>query len=348
MASLRKVSRAAADLAERHAALYAALLGVAGAVLIYIGTIVLNEVTAEVRIVAVVAGLVCLYIAFARCGKALFGNGFEADVVLVTAWIAIIILAAIFADLLPLQEARSVSKTLQTPTLLRPDLFSNHPLGTDRQGLDLLGGVVYGARISLVVGLCSVAIGMFIGGSVGMIAGARGGKFDVVSRLITDAMLAFPALILLLGMVAVFGASVRNVTIALGVLGIPTYIRLARANTLLFAQREFVTAARAMGERRRAIIIRELLPNVVLPVLSFGFIMVAVLIVAESSLSFLGLSVQRPTPTWGNMISAGQANYDEDPHLVFVPGIVLFLTVFSFNRLGDKARRAWSPTQVQM
>jgi peptide/nickel transport system permease protein len=157
-------------------------------------------------------------------------------------------------------------------------------------------------------------------------------------------MLAFPPLLLLLAMVAVLQPNVRNVTIGLAVLVIPTYIRLVRANTIRFAQREFVTAAKAIGASNRRIILRELLPNVLLPVLSYGFLIIAVLIVAEASLSFLGLSIQRPNPTWGNLIAAGQNDFDHNPHLVFAPGLVLFITVFALNQVGDQLRRWWEPS----
>jgi peptide/nickel transport system permease protein len=318
-------------------------LALAGVGLLVV-TAVLEDST-SLRVATFVGGALALYGSASRAARVRQGPRFELDLVLSAAWLGLVVFAAVFADLLPLAEAQDVSKTLRTPALLRPDLLSEHPLGTDKQGLDILGGVVYGARVSLVVGLGAVLVGMFIGGAIGIAAAFYGGALDRIVRLFTDAMLAFPALILLLAMVAVFGPSVRNVTIALAVLGIPTYIRLARANTLRFSEREFVLAARALGDRNRSIMVREILPNVALPVLSFGFIMVAVLIVAEASLSFLGLSVQRPTPTWGNMIAAGQADFTRHPHLVFIPGAVLFLTVYALNRLGDKARQMWTPKE---
>lgn len=318
---------------------------VVGAALVYVALGVLTSTTAEIRVVVAGAGFVSGYVGFDRVGRARHGPGFEADLWLACAWIALVTVSAALADVLPLAEARDVSKTLRTPALLRPDLFSEHPLGTDRQGLDILGGIVYGARVSLIVSLGAVVIGTIIGGSIGIAAGYYRGKADAVVNLFTDSMLAFPPLILLLGMVAVLTPNVRNVTLALALLGIPSYVRLARANTLVFAQREFVLAAKGVGERNTAIMRRELLPNVLLPVVSYGFIIVAVLIVAEASLSFLGLSIQRPNPTWGNMIAAGQADFDRHPHLVFVPGSILFLTVFAFNRIGDKARNVWNPQQ---
>jgi peptide/nickel transport system permease protein len=137
--------------------------------------------------------------------------------------------------------------------------------------------------------------------------------------------------------------SVRTVTAALAILTIPTYVRLARANTLVVAQKEFVTAAASLGARGRRVVVREILPNVAVPILSYSFVIVAALIVAEASLSFLGLSVARPEPTWGNMIAAGQPDFERVPHLVFVPGVVLFTTVVALNRVGEAVRATLDP-----
>jgi len=320
----------------------------AGVVLVIVGTMVLQDVSAVLRVGLTLAGFGLMYLGADRLGRFFFGEEFETALWFSVFWLGLITLAAVFADLLPLAESKDVSRTLTTPTLLRPDLFSEHPLGTDRQGLDILGGVVYGARVSLIVSIGAVLIGMLIGGVIGVTAGYYRGKTEGVVNVMADSMLAFPPLILLLGMVAVLEPSVRNVTIALGVLGIPTYIRLSRANTMVFAQREFVLAARALGAKDRRVIFRELLPNVALPVVSYGFIVLGALIVAEASLSFLGLSIRRPNPTWGNMIAAGQTDFDRHPHLVFAPGIVLFLTVFALNRVGDRARKLWDPRQSRL
>jgi peptide/nickel transport system permease protein len=306
---------------------------------------VIQDVSAVVRIAISLAGLSALYVGIDRLGKLAFGNRFETALWLSIAWFVVVAVSAVVADWLPLAESKDVSKTILEPTLLRPDLFSEHPLGTDNQGLDILGGVIYGARVSLVVAFTAVIVGMSIGSLIGISAGFYRGRTDGAVNLLADCMLAFPPLILLLGMVTVLKPSVRNVALALAILSIPTYIRLSRANTLVFAQREFVLAARGLGATNRRIIVRELLPNVILPIVSYAFIIVGALIVAEASLSFLGLSIQRPTPTWGNMIAAGQNDFDEHPHLVFVPGMVLFLTVFALNRIGDRARKLWDPRQ---
>lgn len=262
---------------------------------------------------------------------------------LAASWLVAVVVAAVFADLLPLSEARDVSQTLTVASRQRPDLWSAHPLGTDSQGLDILGGVIYGARVSLQVGLLAVGVGSVVGGVIGVVAGYFGGRFDAVAGVLTDSLLAFPPLVLLLAIVAAVEPSVPTIALALAALGVPTYVRLARANTLAFANREFVLAARALGATPARIVGRELIPNVVRPLLSYSFIIVAVLIVAEASLSFLGVGIQRPTPTWGNMISAGQTDIQSSPHLVLVPGTVLFITVFALNRLGDAARRLLDP-----
>jgi peptide/nickel transport system permease protein len=329
--------------------LVAGLAGLAvGVVAVIAGTMVVQDATAVVRVGLVLAGLGAVYLGADQLGRFVFGVTFEIALWFSVLWLAIVGLAAVTADWLPLAESKDVSKTLLAPTLQRPDIFSEHPLGTDRQGLDILGGVVYGARVSLIVSLGAVLIGLVVGGVIGLVAGYFRGRAEAVVGVLTDSMLAFPPLILLLGMVAVLEPSVRNVTIALGLLGIPTYIRLSRANTMVFAQREFVLSARALGARNRRVIFRELLPNVALPLVSYGFIVVGALIVAEASLSFLGLSIRRPNPTWGNMIAASQNDFDRHPHLVFVPGIVLFLTVFALNRVGDKARKLWDPRQSRL
>ncbi|WP_230396686.1 ABC transporter permease [Streptomyces blattellae] len=321
---------------------------VAGIALVVLGAVVMTEGTTWVRLSMIGAGLLAAYIGIDRVAKAVFGATFDTGLWMAAGWLALITLSAAFADLLPLSEHEDVSKTLTVTPMLTPDLLSSHPLGTDSQGLDVLGGVIYGARVSLVVGVGATVLGMVLGAAIGLVAGYLRGIVDAAVGLVGDAMLAFPPLILLLAMVAVLEPSIFNTTIALAILTVPTYIRLTRANTLLFAQREFVLAAKALGAKNRRIIVRELLPNVVLPVVSYGVIVVGALVVAEASLSFLGVGVQRPTPTWGNMIAAAQSRFESDPHLVFIPGACLFLTVYALNRVGESARAVWDPRQREL
>ena len=269
--------------------------------------------------------------------------GLEPGLWLAVGWLMVVVLAAVLADVLPLAEGKNPALTLDEPILQDPELGSGHPFGTDRQGLDVLSGTVYGARVSLVVGPGAVVLGLLVGGLLGVLAGYYRGRADAALNLLNDSLLAFPPLILLLALASVLEPGVRNITLILGVLAVPTFFRLTRANTMVYAQREFVTAARALGARASRILVRELVPNVLLAAVSYAFIVVAVLIVAEASLSFLGLGIQRPQPTWGNMIAAGQEDIGEHPHLVFVPGAALFLTVLALNRVGDWTRRHWDP-----
>ena len=323
---------------------------IGGVAAIIIGLMVLTDVNAGYRVVLTVGGLVLLFFALDSAGKLVWGPLFETGLWLSVIWVALIGVSAAFADFLPLSEAKDASVTIfdGTPTLKRPDLLSANPLGTDRQALDVLGGIIYGARVSLQVSVLAVVIGILVGGTIGVVAGFFRGRLDGVVGVLTDSLLAFPPLILLLALASVMDRSPRNMAIALAVLGIPTYIRLARVNTMVFAEREFVLASRAMGSSRRRIIFRELVPNVALPIFSYAFIIIAVLIVAEASLSFLGLGIQRPDPTWGNMIAAGQDDFDRHPHLVFAPGIAMFITVFALNRVGEKAREIWDPRQANL
>lgn len=325
--------------------LAASLLGL---VLVVTGTAVLTDSSAVLRLVVTLAGIAGAAVGVDRLATRALGPQVNVSVWFAVLWLTVLVAAALLADLLPFAEARNVQLTLTEPTLVRPDLFSAHPLGTDRQGLDILGGVVYGARVSLVVGVVATLLGMTIGGFIGLCAGYYGRWTARVADTFGDSLLAFPPLVLLLAMVAVFRPNITSVTAALTVLSIPSYIRLARANTLVHAQREFVLVARALGARKRTVLWREIVPNVLLPVVSYAFVIFAVLVVAEASLSFLGLGIQRPNPTWGNMIAAGAGDFDRHPHLVFGPGIVLFLTVFAINVVGDRLRRAWDPRRGKL
>ncbi|MGP4023622.1 dipeptide/oligopeptide/nickel ABC transporter permease/ATP-binding protein [Actinomadura sp. 3N407] len=246
-------------------------------------------------------------------------------------WIVLVVAAALTADLLPLPDHDA---TLSGDPRAAPGL--DHPLGTDGLGRDMLSRVVHGARVSLGVGVGAVVLGLLIGGPLGLLAGYRRGLADRIIMTGNDIMLAFPALVLALAVVAFAGPSVRNVLIVLGLLGVPAWVRLIRGVTLSFARREFVTAARALGARGATVMWREIAPNVVLPALSYAFTVMAVVVIAEGSLAFLGLSVRPPTPTWGGMINEGRSTLDTAVHIVLVPSAVMFLTVLAFNLVGDR------------
>ena len=319
-----------------------------GVAIIWVGTMVLNDVSAEIRVFLVLAGIVGAYFGLGALCQNRWGAGFDLSAWLSGVWLVMIALSAITVAWLPIPESKLVKNSFGEGLRLRPDLLSRHPFGTNSQALDILGGVMWGARTSLIISLGAVVIGLVIGGIIGIAAGYFRGPLDTGVGILADSMLAFPPLILLVAVATIFDQNQWTMALELSLLGIPTYIRLSRANTLTFAQREFVLAAKAMGSDNRRVIFRELMPNVALPLVSYAFLVTAVLIVAEASLSFLNVGIQPPEPTWGNMIRGGFERFQNHPHIVFVPGIVMFMTVFALNRIGDKARERWDPRDAQI
>ncbi|MDP6564450.1 MAG: ABC transporter permease [Alphaproteobacteria bacterium] len=251
------------------------------------------------------------------------------------AWLGFIVFCAIFADLLPLRPNDEMDFT---EISIPPWESETYWLGTDLQGRDILSRIIYGARVSLTVGAVATSIGMFFGLCIGLLAGYYRGWTETGITMGLDTVLALPALVVLLLASVTFGGSLKVVGISLGLLLIPAFARVSRANTLNFAQREFVVAAKAMGARDLRIILLEILPNVVLPVAAYGLVVVAFAIVVEGALSFLGLSVPSPVPSWGGMIAEGRESLGETPHIAFIAAIVMFLTVLSFNLVGDALR----------
>lgn len=249
------------------------------------------------------------------------------------AWIVLVGFAGLAAGFLPLTDPRESDFTA-----LAEGPSWRYWMGTDALGRDIFSRVVHGTRVSITVGLFAVLIGLVVGGMLGLIAGYYRRRAESIIMTMADALLAFPALVLLLTLTTFLGQTLRNIVLAIGIVTIPVFIRLARANTLTFAQREFVLAAKATGSRNFRIITREVLPNVAMPLMAFSLVVVAVAIVAEGSLSFLGLSVPPTTPTWGNIIAGGRQNLQDAPHIVFFPSLVMFLTVLAFNLAGDRLR----------
>ena len=255
-------------------------------------------------------------------------------------WMVFMFAVAVFAPVLPLPSPTDMDM------LERRAPFSvEHWLGTDGLGRDELARLIHGARISLVVGLCAPVIGLTVGGALGMLAGYFRGRFESMVVGSMDVLLAFPPLILALAVTAYLGQSIFNLTCILGVLGIPAFMRVARAATLSLARREFVIAAQALGATHARILLRELLPNVLLPLLAFFLLGVAVIIVVEGSLSFLGLGVPPPISSWGSMIGEGRQSLEVAPRLAFMPAAAMFLTVLSFNLVGDTLRALTDPRQ---
>ena len=256
-----------------------------------------------------------------------------------TAWMILVFAAAALAGLLPFGPTDMDMLERRAP----PSAL--HWLGNDGLGRDELARLIYGARVSLTVGLCAPIIGITIGGALGMLAGYFRGRFETLVVGSMDVLLAFPPLILALAVTAYLGQSILNLTCILGVLGIPAFMRVARAATLTLARREFVIAAQALGATHARILLRELLPNVILPLFAFFLLGVAVTIVVEGALSFLGLGVPPPVSSWGSMIGEGRESLEMAPRLAFIPAVTMFLTVLSFNLIGDTLRALTDPRQ---
>jgi peptide/nickel transport system permease protein len=195
--------------------------------------------------------------------------------------------------------------------------------------------LIYGARASLEVAVGSVAIALILGLVVGVQAAYRGGWFDTAVGILTDSILAFPGLVLLLVLAAFLKPGTGTLVIGLSTLAFPNFTRLARANGLRYKSAEFVEAARVLGARTSTVLLREIIPNVIGVLAAYAGVVTAALVIAEASLSYLGLGIQPPTPSWGNMINDGQQVLATDPYLVLVPSVVLFLTVFSLTTVGE-------------
>ena len=254
------------------------------------------------------------------------------------AWIVSIALAALLANLLPLPSPTDMDMLAR-----RAPPSAAHWLGTDNLGRDVFSRLVHGARISLCVGLLAPVIALLVGGFLGMLAGYFRGRFEALTTGAADVLLAFPPLVFALAVTAYLGQSIQNMVIVLGVLGIPAFVRVARAVTLSLSEREFVVAARVLGATHARILWRELLPNVALPLMAFFLLGVAVTIVVEGALSFLGLGVPPPAPSWGSMIGEGRESLEMAPRLAFLPAGVMFITVLAFNLVGDTLRALTDP-----
>jgi peptide/nickel transport system permease protein len=221
---------------------------------------------------------------------------------------------------------------------LDEDLVSysiEHPLGTDKLGRDILSRMIYGARISLLVGCATVALSLAIGFALGSLSGYFGGWVDQSMMRLVDILMAFPGILLAIAFTAVLGPGLDHVILALCLIGWTTYARLVRGEILALREREFIHAARALGCGPRRIILRHLLPNLLPPLLIQATFGLAAAIVAEGSLSFLGLGVEPPTPSWGSMLNDGRQFLLVAPHLTSYPGLALMLTVLALNLVGD-------------
>ena len=254
------------------------------------------------------------------------------------AFIGLLIVMAIGAPLIAPYAPEAVN------TRLRGDgPTSTHWLGNDDIGRDILTRIIYGTRIALIVGLGATTIAVTIGVLVGATAGYFGGKIDFLLSRLIDTLMAFPLLALLLTLSTVFGPSLRNVVVVIGCTVWASYARVVRAEVLSLKERDYILAARAAGATDRRIILRHLIPNALGPVIILASLAVGGIIILESALSFLGLGVQRPTASWGTMLSDGREYLRNYPHIAIAPGIAIALTVLAFNLVGDGLRDALDP-----
>lgn len=259
------------------------------------------------------------------------------------AWIVLVVFFAIFADLLPLRDPEELGIISREVESFESPGW-NAWFGADSSGRDLFANVVYGARPALILGIVVTVVAAVLGGALGVIAGYARGWVDTVIMTLADTAFAFPALVLLIAVRASFGNSITVFIVIFALLGIPGYARIVRGATLALSEREFVEAARAMGASSPRIIWRELVPNVALPVASFAFLGFAIVIAAEGGLAFIGLSLDQTT--WGQLIVEGLDKLQDHPHLSLIPSTAMFLTILSFNFVGDSIRRLWAPQEV--
>jgi peptide/nickel transport system permease protein len=263
-------------------------------------------------------------------------------------WVSLMLFVAVFIPWLPVDDPNKLFPLKRGLHVDGPGT-AGHLLGGDNVGRDLFARVLWGSRTSLLLGVASVAVGFLIGGALGLIAGYFRGRLDSFLSGIFDTLLAIPAIVMALALVAVFAPSdslnpvsdtqrMVVLIIALGVVSIPLLARITRASTLTWSQRDFVLAARALGAKNRRIMFREVLPNVLPAMFSIFLLAIAVIIVAEGGLSILGVGVQLPTASWGNILAEGYPNLRITPWPILAPSIVIFLTVLSLNYLGDVVR----------
>jgi ABC-type dipeptide/oligopeptide/nickel transport system permease subunit len=218
-----------------------------------------------------------------------------------------------------------------------------HPLGTDELGRSILGRIIWGSRVSMLIAVGVVSVGLFLGIPLGLISGYYGGKIDFGIQRVTDMVLAFPGFLLALALVAVLGVGLKNTVISIGISMIPIYIRLVRGCVLSVREQVYVEAAKAVGTRDFKIILRHILPNVMVPITVQTSLGMGTAILFAAGLGFLGLGVQPPNPEWGAMLGSGRAYLFNAPHVATFPGIAIFLAVLSFNLLGDGLRDALDP-----
>lgn len=253
--------------------------------------------------------------------------------------ILLLILMAVLADVLaPYPPTKTVPEWRFAP------LSMEHPLGGDYIGRDILSNIIHGARLSISVGVISVLLGTVVGATLGILSGYFGGKTDLFIQRFIDTLMAFPTLILAIAIVAFMGSTALNVMIAIGLTLVPTNSRVVRGAVLSVRENQYVEAARAVGAGNIRIMVRHILPNVFAPIIILASIALGFAIIAEASLSFLGLGTPPPSASWGRMLGGLAIQYmDQNPHTLVVPGLAISVVVLAFNLLGDTIRDVLDP-----
>jgi peptide/nickel transport system permease protein len=262
----------------------------------------------------------------------------------------LIIIAALFAPVLAPHDPTVQYRDGLTPDGQPiPSTLSQgswrFPLGTDANGRDLLSRIIYGARVSLLVGVLANTLAVTLGGMIGSVAGFFGGMIEAVLMRFTEVMMAFPTLLLAMSLVAILKPSLWIIILVIGIVYWTWIARVVYGQVVALREREFVTASRALGAGRLMILVRHIIPQLIPTFIVWGTLGIATNVMLEASLSYLGIGVQPPTPSWGGMIQQGQSFYRTAPWLVIYPGLAIMLTVFAFNLLGDGLRDALDPSQ---
>jgi peptide/nickel transport system permease protein len=260
----------------------------------------------------------------------------------------LIVASAVFAPALAPHDPLQVNiRARLLPPAWMAGGTADHLLGTDQVGRDLLSRILHGGRVSLLVGVLAVAIAATLGVNLGLGAGYFGGRTDWTIMTLVNVMLTFPFVLLALSVIAVLGPSLRNMIVVLGVAGWPIYCRVVRAETLALREREFILAGRALGMSHGRIVFRQILPNIVSPIVVIATLQVAQVIILESFLSFLGLGVQPPTPAWGNMLGEGRVYMLNSWWIAAFPGLAIFVTTLVINLMGN-ALRDWLDPHMKL